>query len=233
MCDLLRDIAVLQGRLDDAGTGDYSHYLAPILAAIRRTATCRCAGGRDNRSGGGSDPQGSVASEGARRGDMLPRRQAFRTHRHARRRRKKRPKSPMLISPTRPSSTPTGAATSTRRSRTPGFGPRRRLPERGSSNTSILCLTDMKTAGGNGSRTNKTITAPMWLTRSTNISRKLQTTGSGFGNRSMTLTLQMPQSIEGPLLLSRSPTCPRAEGRRGVPLGVDKILFGLQAPDRQ
>lgn len=66
----------------------------------------------------------------------------------------------------------------------------------------------------------------MWLTRSTNISRKLQTTGSGFGNRSMTLTLQMPQSIEGPLL-SRSPTCPRAEGRRGVPLGVDfRVIDG-------
>jgi hypothetical protein len=31
MCDLLRDIAVLQGRLDDAGTGDYSHYLVPDL----------------------------------------------------------------------------------------------------------------------------------------------------------------------------------------------------------
>jgi hypothetical protein len=31
MCYLLRDIAVLQGRLDDAGTGDYSHYLVPDL----------------------------------------------------------------------------------------------------------------------------------------------------------------------------------------------------------
>jgi hypothetical protein len=29
MCDLLREIAVLQGRLDDAGSGDYSHYLVP------------------------------------------------------------------------------------------------------------------------------------------------------------------------------------------------------------
>jgi protocatechuate 3,4-dioxygenase beta subunit len=36
----------------------------------------------------------------------------------------------------------------------------------------------------------------------------------------------MQQSIEGPLL-SRSPTCPRAEGRRGVPLGVDfRVIDG-------
>jgi protocatechuate 3,4-dioxygenase beta subunit len=67
----------------------------------------------------------------------------------------------------------------------------------------------------------------MWLTRSTNISRKLQTTGSGFGNRSMTVALQMPQSIEGPLIISISDlsACRGPEGRPS--LGVDfRVIDG-------